>query len=153
MSSFTQRYPNGRRILRLGVFSVLLAACLGSAIWADPVGPRTEDRQITLSVRQMLKDHLTRHPLDKEMAARWMKTFLKSMDPMKFYFYQSDVDEFTKHQDDLMTMLQKNDISFAYVVFQAVFTTGGRTGENGRRITHPAPGLSRSTRIWSPIAN
>ena len=37
---------------------------------------------------------------------------------MKFYFYQSDVDEFTRHQDDLIEMLEKNDISFAYFVFQ-----------------------------------
>jgi carboxyl-terminal processing protease len=52
------------------------------------------------------------------MAARWMKTFLKSLDPMKVYFYQSDVNEFTQHQDDLIKMIEKNDISFAYFVFQ-----------------------------------
>ena len=52
------------------------------------------------------------------MAARWMKTFLKSLDPMKIYFYQSDVNEFTQHQDDLIKMIEKNDISFAYFVFQ-----------------------------------
>ena len=56
--------------------------------------------------------------MDKEIAGRWMKTFLKSLDPMKVYFYQSDVDEFNQHQDDLTKMIEKNDVSFAYFVFQ-----------------------------------
>ncbi|MGD0517798.1 MAG: tail-specific protease, partial [Thermoguttaceae bacterium] len=76
----------------MALFIALIAGCLVPAAWADPVGPRPEDRQITLGVRNLLlQEHLSRHPLDKEMAARWMKTFLKSLDPMKVYFYQSDV--------------------------------------------------------------
>ena len=96
-----------------------LAGLLMPAAWADPTGPRPEDRQITLGVRTLLlREHVSRHPLDKEIAARWMKTFLKSLDPMKVYFYQSDVDEFMQQQDKLVTMIERNDISFAYFVFQ-----------------------------------
>jgi carboxyl-terminal processing protease len=119
MPSISEMSPRVRRYLHLSLFVALIGVCLPLAAWSDPVGPRTEDRQITLGVRNLLlKEHLTRHPLDKEMAGRWMKTFLKALDPMKVYFYQSDVNEFTKHQDDLVKMFEKNDISFAYVVFQ-----------------------------------
>ena len=119
MSSNFQSTFHVRRFSRMALFTALVAACLVPAVWADPVGPRPEDRQITLGVRKLLlQEHLSRHPLDKEIAARWMKTFLKSLDPMKVYFYQSDVDEFTRHQDDLVKMIEKNDISFAYFVFQ-----------------------------------
>ena len=119
MSSIFQSSFHARRFSRIALFIALVAACLVPAAWADPVGPRPEDRQITLGVRTLLlQEHLSRHPLDKEIAARWMKTFLKSLDPMKVYFYQSDVDEFTRHQDDLIKMIEKNDISFAYFVFQ-----------------------------------
>ena len=44
--------------------------------------------------------------------------FLKTLDPMKLYFYQSDMDEFTKHQDELIDLVRKGDIRFAYMVFQ-----------------------------------
>jgi len=119
MSSVFQSNPRVRRFFRMALFIALIAGCLVPAAWADPVGPRPEDRQITLGVRNLLlQEHLSRHPLDKEMAARWMKTFLKSLDPMKVYFYQSDVDEFTRHQDDLIKMFEKYDVSFAYYVFQ-----------------------------------
>jgi carboxyl-terminal processing protease len=119
MSSIFQSSIHVRRFSRMALFIALVAACLVPAAWADPIGPRPEDRQITTGVRTLLlREHLSRHPLDKEIAARWMKTFLKALDPMKVYFYQSDVDEFTRRQDDLVKMIEKNDISFAYFVFQ-----------------------------------
>jgi len=120
MSSMYQSYPHVRRFIHVGLFFAIITASVRPATWADPIGPRPEDRQITSIVRPLLlTKHLSgRHTLDKEIAGRWMKTFLKSMDPLKVYFYQSDVDEFTQHQDDLIKTIEKNDISFAYVVFQ-----------------------------------
>ncbi len=118
MSLFSQRNLHVRQILRQGLLFTLIVSCLYTATWADPVGPRREDHQITNTVIPMLRGHLSRHPLDKEIAARWMKMYLKSLDPIKVYFYQSDVDEFTKHQDELIELIRKNDITLAYVVFQ-----------------------------------
>ena len=49
---------------------------------------------------------------------RCFKTFLRELDPMKVYFYQSDVDEFAKSRDVLAAEASDNgDISFAYRVF------------------------------------
>lgn len=120
MRSISHNYLNVRRYFHLGLFCTLLAACSLPTTWADPVGPRQpDDRLITSSVKTLLlKEHLSRHPMDKEIAARWMKTFLKQMDPMKVYFYQSDIDEFNQYQDDLLKTLEKNDVSFAYYVFK-----------------------------------
>ncbi len=47
-----------------------------------------------------------------------MKSFLKMLDPMKVYFYQSDVDAFMLRQNDLDDLVRRGDISFAYTVFQ-----------------------------------
>ena len=75
---------------------------LAGLAWADPQGPTAEDHQIAMAVTSLMKkEHLLRHPLDDEMAARWMKNFLKALDPRKMYFYQSDVDEFKKQQNNL----------------------------------------------------
>jgi carboxyl-terminal processing protease len=108
-----------RRFIRQGLLFALIVSCLYPIAWADPVGPGPIDHQITKTVVPLLRtNHLSRHPLDKEIAARWMKMFLKSLDPMKLYFYQSDVDEFKQHQDELVDLINKGDVGFAYVVFQ-----------------------------------
>lgn len=85
---------------------------------ADLKGPSASDRQITLVVTSLLqREHLSKHPLDDEMSRRTLDSFLKSLDPMKLYFYQSDIDEFMQRRDDLDNMIKKGDVSFAYTVF------------------------------------
>jgi carboxyl-terminal processing protease len=37
---------------------------------------------------------------------------------MKVYFYQSDIDQFMQHKDELCNAVRKGDISFAYTVFR-----------------------------------
>ncbi|MGW8255880.1 MAG: hypothetical protein ACWGMZ_00190, partial [Thermoguttaceae bacterium] len=132
MNMFVKHDLPNLRPFRRGLCFALILSVLGSAAWADPVGPRSIDRQITSTVvPTLLRAHLSRHPLDKEIAARWMKLFLKSLDPKKLYFYQSDVDEFTSHQNELINLIQQNNITFAYVVFQRFLQ---RVDERGKMI-------------------
>lgn len=86
---------------------------------ADPNGPQQADRQVTLAVSALLKrEHLGRHPLDDEISERWLKTYLKTLDPFKVYFMQSDVDEFNQHKDDLDDWAKQGDIRFGYTIFK-----------------------------------
>ena len=106
-----------RHFRTLVLIGVVSSWCLAGA-WADPQGPTSGDRQIAISVTKLLKlEHLLRHPLDNEMAARWLKNFLKALDPRKMYFYQSDVDEFKLQQNNLPDLIRKGDVGFAYTVF------------------------------------
>ena len=76
------------------------------------------DRQIARAITFLLnQQHLTRHPLDDEMSARAMDLFLKSLDPSKLYFNQSDIDEFMQSRNDLDDLVKKGDMSFAYKVY------------------------------------
>jgi len=80
--------------------------------------PGPNDRQITLAVRSYLeREHFTRRPIDDEIARRWFKIFLESLDPMKIYFIQSDVDAFMQKRDSLDDLVKRGDVSFAYEVF------------------------------------
>ncbi len=84
---------------------------------ADLDGPKAGDRQVTLIVSALLKqEHLLKRPLDDEISRRALKTFLKQLDPMKVYFYQSDVDEFMQQQDRLDDFLKRGNLLFAYDV-------------------------------------
>ncbi len=86
---------------------------------ADPNGPQQADRQVTLAVSALLKrEHLGRHPLDDEISERWLKTYLKTLDPFKVYFMQSDIDEFNQHKDDLDDWAKQGDIRFGYTIFK-----------------------------------
>ncbi len=115
---------------------------LGLAIWAAnsgqlPTGPqpstaaerlapvlqspRPSDRQVTKVVTSLMKrEHLSKHPLDDEISRRGLQLFIKSLDGMKLYFYQSDIDEFNRRQNDLDDMVNAGDISFAYSIFNVL---------------------------------
>jgi carboxyl-terminal processing protease len=102
----------------LGLVVALLAG-IWSLVPADLIAPRPNDRHVTNIVTSLLRrEHLSKHPLDDEISRRGLKSFLDTLDPMKMYFYQSDVDEFTRRQDELDDMLEAKDISFAYTVFE-----------------------------------
>jgi carboxyl-terminal processing protease len=93
-----------------------------SAVEARPVaeltGPSTNDRQVTRIVTALMRrEHLSKHELDDEISQRGLELFMKSLDNMKLYFYQSDVDEFAAKKNELDDMVRAGDISFAYTVF------------------------------------
>lgn len=95
-----------------------LLAALSSVAWADPVSPGPNDRHIAFAVSNLIKhDHLSRHPLDDEISGRSLKMFIENLDPMKVYFYQSDIDEFNKSKDGLADTIRKGNVTFAYKVF------------------------------------
>jgi len=106
----------------LGSLSLVLLATtlavLGRSVWAAPSAPGANDRQVTLAVATLLKrDHLTRHPLDDEISERWLATYIKTLDPLKMYFTQADVDEFNSNRHRLDDMARRADIGFSYVIF------------------------------------
>jgi carboxyl-terminal processing protease len=124
------------RIPRLGLPSLLLGltvlgASLGDQVLAQAppmpakapvaaalIAPRTTDRQITKAVTMLVGgQHLSKHKLDDEISQRALEQFVKKLDAMKFYFYQSDIDSFAKSSNDLDDMVGAGDVSFAYTVF------------------------------------
>lgn len=97
----------------------MLVAMLGA--YAAELGnaPKAQDRQVTIMVTSLLRrDHLSKHPLDDEIAKRGLKNFLKVLDPSKSYFLQSDVDEFTAKQGQIDDQIKSGDISYGYVMFK-----------------------------------
>ncbi len=85
----------------------------------DSLTPGPNDRQITLAVRSYLeREHFLRRPIDDEIAHRWFDTFLESLDPMKVYFLQSDIDGFRQKRDELDDLVKRGDVTFAYEVFE-----------------------------------
>lgn len=109
-----------RFVLVLGALAIVTGLAVRGS-WAELTGPSANDRQVTRIVTSLLRnDHLFQHELDDEMAERCLTTFLKTLDPLKSYFYQSDVDQFLSMQPEIDDQFMKGDIEFAYKVFNVL---------------------------------
>jgi carboxyl-terminal processing protease len=98
------------------VFS--LVGLIAAPTLARPTQPSANDRQITLAVAMLMeRQHLTGHKIDDEISERTLKSFIKDLDPLKLFFYQSDVDNFSRDKDNLDDQIRRGDIRFAYDVF------------------------------------
>ncbi|HEX3601257.1 MAG TPA: carboxy terminal-processing peptidase [Lacipirellulaceae bacterium] len=106
-----------RRLISGVAIAAILLTTAG-IVSARPTQPSKADRQITLAVAMLMeRQHLTRQGLDDTISERTLKTFIKDLDPLKLFFYQSDIDGFNKNKDSLDDMIKHGDVSFAYDVF------------------------------------
>ena len=82
-------------------------------------GPRAVDRQVSRVVAKLvMREHLTKHPLDDEISRRALKLFVKSLDGMKLYFTAADIEEFNRSSTQLDNDFEAGDITFAYSVYK-----------------------------------
>ncbi len=119
-SAWVLRWRGGRALAGALLLAALSLSLLVSPVaWADLAGPTPADRQVTLAITALLKrEHLLRHPLDDEISSRWLDQFLKTLDPMKVYFTQADVDEFMIQENQLDDLARRGDVNFAYKVYK-----------------------------------
>lgn len=106
-----------RRRIAIGLAALLLWS-VGWTVQADPTSPKAADKTIGILVtKQLPKIHLSRHPLDDEMAQRCLKMFVKALDPMKLYFYQSDIDGFHRQPKEFDAAVEHGDLKYAFEIF------------------------------------
>jgi len=106
-----------RRGIRGAILGAVLVALVATGVKADPTAPSANDRYVAKEVVHLLADHLSKHPFDAEIAKRMVHLFLKSLDPLKMYFYQSDVDSLTNRQGELMEKVRRGDVAPAFTIF------------------------------------
>ena len=107
-----------RKLFFVGLAGIVLLPAFSFANEGGSPSPGPNDRQITLAVKSYLeREHFLRKPIDDEIAARWFKTFLAALDPLKIYFLQSDVDSFAEKKSSLDDLVRRGDVSFAYEVY------------------------------------
>ncbi len=101
-----------------GLCGVVAAVHAAESPASEQLEPGPNDRQITLAVRSYLeREHLTRRSIDDEIAGRWFDMFLTALDPMKMYFMQSDIDDFTRRKNELDDLVRRGNVDFAYDVY------------------------------------
>ena len=102
-------------LLAVGALCSTLAAPL---LVAAPIRPEDE-RTISIIVSALMdKKHMAQLRVDDEIARRAMKMFFENIDPMKLYFYQSDVDEFAKETTKVDDYVRAGDVTLAKRIFE-----------------------------------
>ena len=104
--------PGRRGILALtGVLAATAAVVFAQA---PSIEPTPIDQQTVRIVATLLeRGHLAKPTINDEISKRWVKNYVKALDPRKYYFLKADVDEFHKYDTLLDDTLPTGDLSFA----------------------------------------
>jgi carboxyl-terminal processing protease len=102
--------------------TALVGAALAPVSWARPTAPegkeKTKQRNIAIFVSSLMdKRHMAQLGVDDEISRRAMEMFFKTLDPMKLYFYQSDVDKFEPEKTRIDDYIKDGDVSLARRIF------------------------------------
>ena len=102
---------------RLAALIALLAA-LGTQASAQGKEDPAKERLMMGAVGAVLEQaHIAEQPLDDAVSRRAFKRLLQVIDPLRLYFYQSDVDEFARRRNDLDDMMRSGTTKYPMKVW------------------------------------
>ncbi len=114
MSRFTGMTP---RLVAAGVFAALL--WLPAAQADSKRRPTRLDRKITMMVVKYLqKNHYTLPEIDDDVSEQFFDEYFDELDPNRYFFLQSDLDEFAVYRESLDDMVEKGDLDFGFKVYE-----------------------------------
>lgn len=86
---------------------------------AEALAPGPQDSQIARVISLLMpRNHISGEGLSDKISDRALTLYLESLDPLKLYFYQSDVDEFRGQAKRIDEMVREGNLEFAYRIFK-----------------------------------
>jgi carboxyl-terminal processing protease len=97
------------------VATTLVAEQLGS------LGPQSAT--IAKQVCEMVEaNHISQQPIDDRTSSKLDDEFIKTLDPQKLYFLQSDIDRFNRFRFELDDLIKAGNLDFAASVYETYLT-------------------------------
>ncbi len=97
---------------------IAILALMAVVVGAQAPVPQPEDQETAKVVVELLEQHhMARPQIDDAIAIKWCDNFIKDLDPAKYYFLKSDVEEFKKEATTLDDQIKQGNIDFARKVF------------------------------------
>ncbi len=109
-----------RRVWSLGLLAAVTAVVgvLAPLVWARPQDRTRAERRITFLVAHYLdQGHLSDLQVNDETSQRAFEKFVDSLDGMKLFFLQSDVDEFAREKLSIDDYVKRGDLRLAKKIF------------------------------------
>jgi len=119
-ASWGQSVHRYRRLYVLGLLAATLVfgGLTATLVSARPGDPSREDRRIAMLVAaQLNRRHLSEMRIDDEISHRAFEMFFKTLDPMKLFFLQSDVDELSAEKDSIDEYVEDGNVRVAKRIF------------------------------------
>lgn len=96
-------------ILMLGLLLAFASCSFTTKTFSDP----DKDKLLIQIVTYVLeKLHFDPKSVDDDFSQEVFYTYLENLDPLKRYFYQSDIEEFEKYKTEIDNQLKETDITF-----------------------------------------
>ncbi|MEE2982379.1 MAG: carboxy terminal-processing peptidase [Pseudomonadota bacterium] len=106
------------------LFVVFVAFWLGAADATAPIvpledlKPRPEHRRATRLITHVISNyHYKNAVLDDELSAIILERYIDTLDPMRSYFLQSDIDEFDRHASRVDDYLRSSSLNPLFDIF------------------------------------
>jgi len=111
-----------RRVLGLTLLAAVSVSAVATPAMARPTvaeGREARDqRNIAIFVASLMdKRHMAQLRVNDEISRRALEMFFKTLDPMKLYLYQSDVDKFASEAERIDDYIRVGDVSLAKRIF------------------------------------
>lgn len=109
--------------LRTACSAALATVLLVATVATQTPQSKSRDSLAMRTVARLLtQDYLTEQPLNDTISRRALTSYIESLDPLKYYFDQDDIEEFGAREDDLDNFLRDGDAEFAHRVFERYLT-------------------------------
>ncbi len=83
-----------------------------------PLVPSVPDKTVARIFMQTLEDqHFSQRKLDESVSKEAFRLYLKGLDPFKLYFYQTDIDQFSRFETKICDLAKRGDISPAFEIY------------------------------------
>ncbi|MEM7234549.1 MAG: carboxy terminal-processing peptidase [Planctomycetota bacterium] len=114
----SSRKSSSRGWLAAFAAPLLFGSLFTASLRAELLTPTRDDRLVSMQIAGLLEHiHIRRGRLDDTMSKRFFQSYLDVLDPLKVYFYASDVKEFRRDETRLDDDLKAGKLDFAYRVF------------------------------------
>jgi carboxyl-terminal processing protease len=104
------------RAFRVVAILLLILGASCSHPHADENPELTGDHVANIT-RMFLRSHYSRLGFDDAHSAAMLKAYEERFDPGRYYFLQSDIDEFGRYNDKLDDEIRRGDIDVAFLVY------------------------------------
>jgi len=102
----------------LAALGLLVSVAFVVGAQAPAPTPTLQDEKTAKRVVALLEArHMAKPTIDDETAKKWCTTFLKDLDPQKYYFLKADADEFLPQATTLDEKIHEGNLDFSRVVF------------------------------------
>ena len=117
---------------RVIVTLLLCIICTSASASASVKTPTTlvpieKESQQTALYREILDRLATRHyhgqKINDQLSERYLTTYIEMLDPLKSYFLQADINEFSQWQTKLDDLARRGDVSPGFIIFNRLRST------------------------------